>query len=208
MTPPRRSVHLGDDRLDDFVDGLLDAAARDETAAHLEGCPACSARLDELRTLLTRSAELRRPIEPPAELWPLVVAATSEWPRVRRLVLRSLNVPLAAAALVLVVLSSAMTAWVVTRSSSDGTTAVVVAALREDATLDGTLARRDHEHGPVARERIQELRRRLSITDAALRRAPDEETLYRSLAQRVRLIGEIRSVLGMGPPAPRPPVAP
>ena len=208
MTSPLRSLHLSDDRLDDFVDGLLDPAAREAATEHLRECTDCSARLDELRTLLTRSAEMRRPVQPPPELWPLVVASTSEWPRVRRQVLRSLNVPLAAAALVLVVLSSTMTAWVVTRASGDGTAAVVTAALREDATMDGTLSGRDHEHGPIARERVQELRRRLSATDAALRSAPDEETLYRSLAARERLLGEIRSVLGMGPPAPRAPIAP
>lgn len=208
MTTPLHSLHLSDDRLDDFVDGLLDTAAREAAAAHIRECADCSARLDELRTLLTRSAEMRRPVEPPAELWPLVVAATSEWPRVRRQVLRSLNVPLAAAALVLVVLSSTMTAWVMTRASGDGTAAVVTAALREDATMDRTLTGRDHDLGPIARDRVQELRRRLAATDAALRSAPDEETLYRSLAARERLLGEIRSVLGMGPRAPRAPIAP
>jgi hypothetical protein len=84
----------------------------------------------------------------------------------------------------------------------------VASALREDAALDRTLSGRDHDHGPIARERVQELRRRLSATDAALRRAPDDETLYRSLAGRERLRGEIRSVLGMGPSAPRAPIAP
>ena len=208
MTTPLHPLHLSDDRLDDFVDGLLDSATRDVAATHIRECAACSARLDELRTLLTRSAEMRRPVEPPAELWPLVVASTSEWPRVRRQVLRSLNVPLAVAALVLVALSSTMTAWVMTRSSGDGTAAVVTAALREDATMDRTLSSRDHEHGPIARDRVQELRRRLSATDAALRSAPDEEALYRSLAARERLLTEIRSLLGMGPRAPRAPIAP
>ena len=208
MTAPLRLQHISDDRLDDLVDGLLDSAARDEVAVHLRECAACSARLDELRTLLTRSAEMRRPVGPPAELWPLVVASTSAWPRVRRQVLRSLNVPLTAAALVLVVLSSTMTAWVVTRSSGHGAEAVVAAALREDATLDRTLSGRDLEHGPIARERVQELRRRLSAADAALRRAPDDETVYRSLAERERLLAEIRSALGMGPRAPRAPIAP
>lgn len=208
MTTPLPALHLSDDRLDDFVDGLLDSADREAVAAHIRACADCSARLDELRTLLTRSAEMRRPVAPPPELWPLVVASTSEWPRVRRQVLRSLNVPLAVAALILVVLSSAMTAWVMTRTSGDGTSAVVTAALREDAAMDRTLSGRDHDHGPIARERVQELRRRLSTTDAALRNAPDDEALYRSLAGRERLLGEIRPLLGMGPRAPRAPVAP
>lgn len=208
MTALLRSQHISDDRLDDLVDGLLDSAARDEAAVHLRECAACSARLDELRVLLTRSAEMRRPVEPPGELWPLVVASTSAWPKVRRQVLRSLSVPLTVAALVLVVLSSTMTAWVVTHSGGDGTSSVVAAALREDATMDRTLSARDHEHGPIARARVQELRRRLSAADAALRRAPDDEAVYRSLAERERLLAEIRSLLGMGPPAPRAPIAP
>jgi Predicted transmembrane transcriptional regulator (anti-sigma factor) len=95
MTAPMQSPHIGDDRLDDFVDGLLDPSAREATAAHLANCAFCSARLDELRALLTGSAEMRRPVAPPAELWPLVVSSTVEWRRVRRQVLRSLNAPLA-----------------------------------------------------------------------------------------------------------------
>lgn len=126
----------------------------------------------------------------------------------RRQVLRSLNVPLAVAALVLVVLSSSITAWVVTRSPGTGSAAVVASALREDAALDRTLSGRDHDRGPIDRERVQELRRRLRATHAALRSAPDDETRYRSLAGRERLLGEIRSVLGMGPSAPRAPIAP
>jgi hypothetical protein len=122
--------------------------------------------------------------------------------------LRTLRAPLAAAALFLVVVSSTTTAWVSRRSSSDGTVAVVAEALREDAAMDRTLAERDHEHGPIALARVQELRRRLGSTDAALRGAPDDETLYRSLAARERLLDEIRSVLGMPPRPPRAPVAP
>ncbi|HET9012419.1 MAG TPA: hypothetical protein VFN38_11430, partial [Gemmatimonadaceae bacterium] len=147
-------------------------------------------------------------VEPPAELWPLVVASTSEWPRMRRQVLRSLNRPLTVAAFVLVVLSSALTAWVMTRSPRDDTAAVVTAALREDATMDRALSARDHDPSPIAGESVQELRRRLRSVDDALRRAPDDESLYRSLAGRERLLGEIRTALGMGPRAPRAPMAP
>lgn len=57
-------------------------------------------------------------VEPPPELWPLVVASTIERTRLRRQVLRSLRVPLAIAALVLIVVSSATTVWVVRQLSA------------------------------------------------------------------------------------------
>lgn len=57
-------------------------------------------------------------VEPPPELWPLVVASTIERTRLRRQVLRSLRVPLAIAAIVLIVVSSATTVWVVRQLSA------------------------------------------------------------------------------------------
>lgn len=149
-------------------------------------------------------------VEPPAELWGLVVAATVHRRRLRRQLLRSLRPPLVLAALVLVVLSSATTAWVVTRLTSIGSRegVQVAPALRADADLDRMLAARDHDHGPIARERVDELRRRLATMDDALRRAPDDEALYAALAQREHVLKELTSVLGIGPRAPRAPLPP
>jgi len=210
MTAPMPAPHLGDDRLDDFVDGVLEPSAQAAASAHLAGCAACTARLDELRALLALSAGARHPVEPPAELWPLVVASTSEWPTLRRRVLRSMNGSLAAAALVLVLLTALTTTWLTTRVPirESSVVAAVPAILRDDAQLDGALAARDHPNGPIARQRISDLRERLGRADAALRVAPDDEALYRALADRERVVKEIRSLLGAPPVAPRPPLAP
>ena len=208
MSGPAHAPHLADARLDDYADGLLDAPARAAAGAHVAECASCAARLEELRALLALSAAERRPVEPPPELWPLVVASTVERPRMRRRLLRSIRAPLAMAALVLVVLSSATTAWVVTRGSGRGPAAepAVRVVLSEDAALDRALAAHEREGGPIPRERAADLRARLAAADDAIRRAPDDEALYRALAERERVVREIRRVLGMGPRPPRPPV--
>jgi hypothetical protein len=206
MTASLPSPHLADHRLDDYVDGLLDAPTHAAARAHLAACSSCAARHEELRSLLAHSAAARRPIEPPAELWPLVVASTVEQPRLRRQLLRSLRAPLAIAACVLVLLSSVTTAWIVTRATTGGAVAPPLAPyLQEDARLDRALAAHDHEHGPIPRERVAALRGRLAAVDAALRRAPDDEAFYNALALRERVLAEIRPVLGRGPRPPRAP---
>jgi hypothetical protein len=209
MTASVASPHLADERLDDLVDGLLDQPASEAARAHLAGCASCAARLEELRALLALSAAARRPVEPPAELWPLVVASTVAQPRTRRLVLRSIRAPLATFAVVLVALSSATTAWVLTRVPASGAPAPPVAPyLDEDAALDRALAARDHDLGPVSRARLAALRARLAAADAALRGAPTDEAYYQSLAERERVLREIRAALGRGPRPPRAPVPP
>ena len=82
MTTPAVRQHLSDDRLDDLADGLLDAATVHAANAHLASCAECTGRFAELRELLARSASARQPVEPPAHLWPLVVASTIEFPSV------------------------------------------------------------------------------------------------------------------------------
>lgn len=210
MTAPLPSPHLADDRLDDYADGLLAGPALDAAHAHLAHCAACAARLAELRDLLALSAAERRPVEPPAELWPLVVASTIAWPRLRRQVLRSMRVPLLVMAALLVALSAATTAWVVTRVPAfvhaDAAAPSLSSILEEDADFDRALAGLDHEHGPVERARVRELRQRLAAADARLRTASDDEAFYLALAERERVVKEIRPLFGQAPRPPRAPV--
>lgn len=84
-------------------------------------------------------------VEPPPELWPLVVASTIERTRLRRQVLRSLRVPLAIAAIVLIVVTSATTVWVVRQLSSR----VHVTAAPGSATAPG-VSRSGAERAPTA----------------------------------------------------------
>lgn len=212
MTTALALPHVTDEQLDDYVDDLLAAPERDSVRVHVRACSECAERLEELRDLLVRSAGERRPVAPPAELWPFVVASTVARVRVRRQVLRSMRASLAIAAIVLVALSSATTVWVMGRvspaESTGGVSGVpsVPVALDEDVALERALAARDRERGPVARERIHELRQRLRAADGDLRRAPNDEALLRALAERERVVAEVRLVLGRGPRPPRAPV--
>jgi anti-sigma factor RsiW len=74
------------ERLDDYVDGVLDEAAFQEVELHLAGCAGCAAEHRMLRELLERAAALPRAIAPPRDLWPGISqrlsprrATTSRW---------------------------------------------------------------------------------------------------------------------------------
>jgi len=59
-----------DERLDDWVDGELAAAAAAEVEAHLASCPLCQERERRLRQVLAHAASLPRSLTPPRDLWP------------------------------------------------------------------------------------------------------------------------------------------
>lgn len=58
------------DRLDAFVDGELDPAARHAMEEHAGTCPSCAAALDATRALLEDARRLPDVIEPKQDLWP------------------------------------------------------------------------------------------------------------------------------------------
>ncbi|MGH7548503.1 MAG: anti-sigma factor family protein [Gemmatimonadales bacterium] len=59
------------DRLSEYLDGELGTPERTTLEAHLAGCAACAATLDELRRVMTRARALDD--RPPAEdLWPAI----------------------------------------------------------------------------------------------------------------------------------------
>src|SRR5881628_2981094 len=59
------------DRLSGYLDGDLGVAERGALEAHLAGCPACEATLDELRRVVARAQALED--QPPAtDLWPAI----------------------------------------------------------------------------------------------------------------------------------------
>ena len=59
-----------DERLDEWVDGALPAAAAAEVEAHLAACPLCKQREQRLRQLLAHAAALPRAVAPGRDLWP------------------------------------------------------------------------------------------------------------------------------------------
>jgi len=105
--------------LDDFVDGELPEAAAREMRGHLASCSACAGAEAELRALLHRAARLPAEMAPARDLWPGIrdrVDTTPHLtPRMRRPMVA--HVWMAAAAVLLVVLTSVVTFWVARRGS-------------------------------------------------------------------------------------------
>ena len=110
MTNDNQS-HPPFEQLSDFVDGGLTAASRHELETHLALCARCARDRDRLEALLDRSRALPAEIAPPPEIWSAVQQrlAPAMSLGTRRVWL------LAAAALLLVAVSSAVTALLVRR---------------------------------------------------------------------------------------------
>ncbi len=104
-------------QLNDYVDQSLDAAAMQVVQRHLSECQACRDEASRLEALVSTVRSLPPTIDPPADLWPRIDPELSP----RRLFDRSLwasRYTLAAAAVLLVLASSAVSFWVANRSSS------------------------------------------------------------------------------------------
>jgi len=67
-----------DERLDDWVDGVLPAAEALEVEAHLVSCSLCRERERRLRKVLAHAAALPRSVAPPRDLWPGVAQAIEQ----------------------------------------------------------------------------------------------------------------------------------
>jgi anti-sigma factor RsiW len=127
--------HISLETLSDYVDDALAPAERGGVERHLVSCSACAARLVDLRTLLTATHALPSSMEPPADLWIDVRSAIASRAEARGVPRRPVWERwglLAAAALVLVVGSSAVTAVLMRQSTSTArvpSTAAPVAAM-------------------------------------------------------------------------------
>ncbi|HEY2374623.1 MAG TPA: zf-HC2 domain-containing protein [Gemmatimonadaceae bacterium] len=102
--------HLDIDQLGDFLDGLLLPEQRQVAEDHLAICTTCTERRDRLESLISASRALPDEIDPPIDLWTdvheRIQPMSARW-RQRWI--------LAAAAIVLVAASSAVTAILVRR---------------------------------------------------------------------------------------------
>jgi len=102
--------HLDIEQLGDYRDGILSAEERRIVERHLATCSACGKRRDRLESLVDAVRALPERVEPPADLWSGIRARIrSRSARTRQLWL------LAIAAVVLVAVSSAVTALIVRR---------------------------------------------------------------------------------------------
>ena len=121
------SVHPDETRLADFAEGLLSPSAADEVERHLSICDACAEEAERTRTLRALMAELPAEVAPSRDLYPEVAAHLwvdySDSPANRsgrqsiskRRAFRRLRYPLLAAAVALVVLSTAIDRTVIGR---------------------------------------------------------------------------------------------
>ena len=112
--------------LDDYVTGELPEAARAPVADHIAVCAICSAEVESLNSSLARAADLPKSIEPPPEAWS-TIRATIERDQAAVTAHRARSAGfwrrpyvLAAAAVVLVLLSSGGTALYMKASAGDG----------------------------------------------------------------------------------------
>ena len=112
--------------LDDYVTGELAEDARSPVADHIAGCAICAAEVESLKRILARAADLPKSIDPPAESWSNIRAAIE---RDRKVVTaHELGVrpiwrhpyALAAAAILVAILSSGGTALYMTTRNADG----------------------------------------------------------------------------------------
>lgn len=148
------------ERLDAFLEGRLDAEARAGIEEHLAACVECRQDLDAARFLLGPRAALPRSLDPPTDLWPRIHERIA--PR------RMRWLPLAAAALLLVATSSAVTLLITGRAPADETAAVPAleqSYIEQAAALSGIVERERHHLAPGT---IETLERNLRIIDRAI----------------------------------------
>ena len=184
------NTHPNEQELHDYLDGELDAARDGAVARHLEQCESCRATWLRLRQLRQRLAALPREIEPPADALrhiheaivadpPARVVAQPHTPRWR-------PATLAAAAVLLIALSSVVTAVIVLRYGpapgvvrTDGETLPAAAELVALNAMEGSYhksiaelerALKEYEHG-LAPETVRLIRTNLAIVDRALAEA-------------------------------------
>jgi anti-sigma-K factor RskA len=102
--------------MNDYVDGTLPNSEASELAEHLNRCAACRESEAELQRLLVEASALPRELEPARDLWPAVKARIEG--RAAQADRTDHPIPflrLAAAAVALVVVTSAATYWLVGR---------------------------------------------------------------------------------------------
>ncbi|MEP6573006.1 MAG: zf-HC2 domain-containing protein [Gemmatimonadota bacterium] len=160
------------ERLEDYADGLLEDASRVAIEAHLDACESCRRSADAMLDLRTVTAALPRNIQPSRDLWPGIESALSVGPAAARSPSRFHRrqmVWLAVAAMLLIALSSSVTALLLRRSGAKAGFRTVQA---EYVAASADLARRIGS-GPqsLSPRTLAIVQRNLRIIDAAIQEA-------------------------------------
>jgi anti-sigma factor RsiW len=177
MTDETR-LHLADDQLHAFADGTLSASSRAAVVAHLDSCPTCTALVDGLRGVLAAADSVPRSIEPPRDLWPEIrarIRGEARAPADRGRGWRYYTV-LAAAAVMLVAISSMVTREVVLKAAGAPNDVATVESLPSGVVPVSEYDRLDREltalletHRRSLRpETIATVERNLAIIDRAI----------------------------------------
>jgi len=115
--------------LDDYLDGELPEAEVREVRDHVARCASCARTEAELRSLARRARELPREMEPRRDLWPAISLRVGAYPvHQGRTASPGAFYRMAAAAVLLVVLSSVATVWVLRHRAPEGSRSVTPAA--------------------------------------------------------------------------------
>ena len=198
------------DLVHDLLDGVLDSARHEEVAAHVRGCVRCGDELRRLEALRARVAALPAGIEPVRDVWPALAA------RIEATKLRSLPtisparlprrwIGLAAAAVLLVAVSSAITTLLVRDRQAPVANVpprdVQLATMRSFVGVEAEYLRAatelaealDRQRGQLAPETVARVEASLRTIDAAiteardaLRRDPANDDLVRMLEATYR----------------------
>jgi anti-sigma-K factor RskA len=179
--------------LDDYATGDLPDEARPAVEEHVAACALCAAEVESLKQILARAAELPKSIAPPQDAWSQirsVIARDESAGRaddsVSRFGIRTRPYVLAAAAILVAVLSSAGTVVYMnahySRSpmsgalggnpSSDATPATLAAFTIEEnnylRTASMLQALLDQQEGSLAPETVAQLKASLGAIDEAI----------------------------------------
>lgn len=127
--------------LDDYVTGDLTEEARPPVEEHVASCALCSAEVESLRRILARAEELPKSIDPPADAWSNIRAAISRDESAvlanspfTRSGIRQRRYTLAAAAVLIAVLSSAGTGLYMNSRSRPATSGTAASNSSTEAT--------------------------------------------------------------------------
>ena len=110
----REEKHLTEAQVNEYVDRVMDEAARAEADQHLATCTQCRGVVDETRAVVTTAQRERASVTAPPELWPMVAASTIHLAAIRRQVLASMRGALIAGAIALVAATAVVT-WKLAR---------------------------------------------------------------------------------------------
>jgi hypothetical protein len=199
---------IKEEHLDDYVDGMLTERQRAEIEGHLESCETCRHTVDFLRGLQATADAMPREIEPARDLWADLEARISPT-RVMQVDFRGRGplaifgirsawgqwATLAAAALVLVVVSSGITAYFMggpelgTGAGIPGLTGIgePVASTMEEfrpaeigyaQAIDNLLQTLEERREDLDPETLTVIEANLRVIDAAIRRVRDAIEKY------------------------------